>query len=161
MHKILGACILIFTFFLVARVLCDKRRRRLALYEELCRFLKHIKREMECYARPVLEIAAHFESAPLADTGLVFGLASGVPPMEALSNSRIGELIGADAYALLRELFSGLGGAYLEAEVRAVGYASEELDRLLSEERRRTPERIRLFGTLAASASAGLLILVL
>lgn len=161
MLKIIGICILIFTICYISKTLSDKRRRALSVYEELSRFLHFVKRSIGCYLMPLRDIAVGFDSELLDSYGFLALIRDGACGIDALEKSGLCGVLDAESSRLLSTFFSSFGSGYLDEELRLVSSVLEELDEKVAFERRRTPERVRLFGTLGAAASLALLILIL
>lgn len=158
--KILGICILLFTFLLVSREMTERRRRRVALFEDCYRFIQHIRLQIGCYLRPVCDIAQNFESTHLSRVGFLDRLSAGETPMEALEHSLLRQELGEDAYRVLSSLFGTLGSGYMNDEMKLIDGCASQFLRLLEAEREESPRGIRLIRTLCAGAALGIIIFV-
>ena len=160
MLKLVGICILLFTSILISRELVAQRRRRLALCEELLRFVCFLRLQIGCFLRPVPEVVADFHSdeltacgfLPLRDDGdLAFAFSSSVAP----------DIVGAGCAQVLTSLFSSLGSGYLDDEIRLIDAHTSQLGQIVELERVEAARQARLIRTLTASASLGLVILII
>ena len=158
--KIVGICILIFTIARWVTLACQRRKRRLALHEELSRLLHFIKRNLECYLMPLGRIAENFESELLFECGFLEKL-RGSDASSALRECGIYNELEPSAARLLEGFFGTFGRGYFDQERRVVDSVCAEFDALLSDLRMRTPQKTRLFGTIGAAASLALLILMM
>jgi len=158
MLKIIGICILIFTFCLVARELIMLRRRRLLALEELHRFLSFAKVRIECYLCKISEIARDFKSPTLQKSGFLSALSDGCGAAHAFRTAFSPTTLGERGYRVLDELFLSLGEGYLDGELVRIDAAVSELSELVAMERAEASRGARLVRTLCAALSLGVLI---
>lgn len=160
MLKLVGICILLFASILISHELVRQRRRRLTLCEELLRFVGFLRLQIGCFLRPVPEVVADFHSDELCACGFL-------PPVDganlerAFSSSDAPRIVGAECSRIAESLFSALGTGYLEDEIKLIDAHRAQLSELVEAERVEAVRRVRLVRTLTASASIGLIILII
>ena len=160
MLKLFGICILLFTSMLISRELADARRRRLALCEELLRFLSFLRLQIGCFLRPISEIACEFRSSTLSACGFLKD--GGVEDLSvAFSSSDAPRIAGKECTRIVESLFTSLGVGYLDNEIGIIDSHRAELTELVEVERTEAARQIRLIRTLTASAAVGLIILII
>lgn len=160
MLKLVGICILLFTSVLISRELVSIRRKRLAVCEELLRFVSFLRLQIGCYLRPASDVAQEFRSSELSACGFLTDggredlsadfLASGAP-----------QIAGKECARIVESLFSSLGAGYLDDEIGLIDAHRAELAELVETERTEAARQIRLIRTLTASATVGLIILII
>ena len=159
MLKLVGICILLFTSILISRELTLRCRRRLALYEELLRFVSFLRLQIGCFLRPVPEVVAIFHSDEFCTCGFFPITSDDVEG--AFSSSEAPRIVGDKCAGIMRSLFSSLGSGYLDDEVKLIDTHRTQLSVLVDKEREETVRRVRLVRTLTASISLGLIILII
>lgn len=160
MLKLVGICILLFTSILISRELVAARRRRLAVCEELLRFVCFLRLQIGCYLRPVSEIASQFCSDELEACGFL-PLGDGGRLDQAFSSSCVPRIVGARCAQVAHSLFSSLGSGYLEDEIKLIDAHCADLKEIIEGERIEASRQARLIRTLTASLSLGLIILII
>ncbi len=159
MLKLIGICILLFTSILISRELVRQRQRRLAVFEELLRFVGFLRLQIGCFLRPVPEVVANFHSDELCACGFL-PLADGADLESAFSSSDAPRIVGTECARVAESLFSSLGTGYLEDEIKLIDAHRAQLSELVEGERAESARRVRLVRTLTASVSLGLIILI-
>ena len=160
MLKLVGICILLFTSMLVSRELVAARRQRLALCEELLRFVSFLRLQIGCFLRPMAEVAREFRSDSLCACGfLCEGDFDDLG--RSFSSSDAPKIVGKECTRIAESLFSSLGSGYLDDEIGLIDAHRAELAALVDAERTEAARQIRLIRTLTASASVGLIILII
>ncbi len=160
MMKLVGICILLFTSMLISRELVSRRRHRLALCEELLRFVSFLRLQIGCFLRPIPEVVASFRSDELSKCG--FLSPGGDADLAArFSSSGLPEIVGAECSQIMASLFSSLGSGYLEDEIKLIDVHRAQLSELVDRERAETERQVRLIRTLTGSASLGLVIFII
>ena len=159
MLKMSGICILLFTSILVSRELVETRRRRLALCEELLRFVSFLRLQIGCYLRPTAEVARQFRSDDLSACGFLSD-ENGDDLGRSFLSSGAPKIVGKECTRIVASLLSSLGSGYLNDEIGLIDAHRAELSTLVDGERDETARQIRLIRTLTASASIGLIILI-
>ena len=160
MLKLLGICILLFTSILISRELVTRRRRRLAVCEELLRFVAFLRLQIGCFLRPVPEAVAEFNSDELSACGFL-PLGSEVDISAAFSSSDAPAIVGDECARIMDSLFSSLGKGYLDNEISLIDTHYRQLSELLEGERVEAVRQTRLIRTLTASASLVLIIFII
>lgn len=153
------ACVLVAALSVViARVMREYRRRRLAICEELYALILHIKLQVGCYLRPVNELLRDYASPLLEELG-VLSLARSEGLVKALEDGAL-PLTGEER-RILAALFSSLGSGYMADEIRLIDSYGGEFYKLLSAHRAQMPRDIKLINTLCASGALGIVILMI
>ena len=160
MLKLVGICILLFTSVLISHELVAARRRRLLLCEELLRFVSFLRLQIGCFLRPTAEVAREFRSDSLSACGFLSG-GCGEDLGRSFSSSGAPEIVGKECTRIVESLFASLGSGYLDDEIGLIDAHRAELSALVDAERTEAARQIRLIRTLTASASVGLIILII
>ena len=161
MIKMIGSALVLVGAAIVGGEIRASRRAKLALREELYRFLLHIRLQISCFLRPPCEMCIGFESKELRETKFLDELASGEGLLGAFSASRLSELLSDEEGRVICELFSSLGGGYVEDEIKILDAYTEKFLECLEAERRKYSRDVRLVRTLSASGALGVIILFL
>ena len=159
MLKLVGVCILLFTSVLICRELVEYRRRRLALCEELLRFVSFLRVQIGCFLRPVPEVASGFHSDEFMACGFLFDVGEG-DLGQAFLSSDAPSLAGEKCARVMGSLLSSLGSGYLDDEIKLIDVHRAELAEVVEQERVEAVRHGRLIRTITAASSLGLVILI-
>ena len=160
MLKLIGVCILLFTSVLISRELVARRRRRLALCEELLRLVGFLRLQIGCFLRPIGDVISDFESAEFSACGFLPSERY-ADPRQAFLDSDAPSIAGRECARIVDSLLSSLGTGYLDDEVKIIDQHRAELCAAVEAERTETDRQVRLIRTLTASAAPGSVILII
>ena len=158
MLKIIGVCMLLFTFTYLSAYLGNVMRRRVEVGREVYDLLRYIRRRVGCYLLPITEIAASYSTPHLEASGFLERIRCAQDPLPSLT----GRYKATNGVMRIAEgVFSSLGTGYLEDEVRLLDGAVAELSSVLASDEVECKKRTRLYSVLICAVGVGSLILVL
>ena len=160
MLKLIGICILLFTSILISRELVAARRHRLEVCEELLRFVCFLRVQIGCFLRPTADVVVNFSSDSLAACGFP-SRGGALDPCRDFASSDVPRIVGKECSRIIESLLSSLGSGYLEDEMGLIDAHRAELSALVEGERAEAARQVRLIRTLTASATLGLVILII
>ena len=161
MISIIGIVVVFLGGVLLARELSASRRSRLHLCEEFYRFLVHIRTQIGCFLRTPCEIAESFRGEELSKIGFLKLISQGEGFLVAFEVSKSGKYLSAEQSRILSELFSSLGGGYLQDEIKLIDGYTVEFFASLEKERKECSRDLKLISTLSCSGTLGIIILLL
>ena len=161
MIKLLGICMLLFTFIILAAEYSERRRATVAVCEEMLSFLSCVGRQLSCFLCPIKSTAAQFVAETAAMRTFLERVAEGEEPAAAYSAAGISAVVPKSANRVLTSFFAEFGKGYAEGELRRIDSAVAELSALVETERIEAPRKIRLFKTLGCAVSFGIIILLI
>ena len=160
MLRYLGAiCIFIFTFYSIFAY--EKyQKRKMAVIDAFCSFLKFLEGEIASLGRPTAECVPDFPQKDALPASFFSLLAEGASPSEAYAAVRDALPVSADMDACLLAAFTGFSGSRAVLG-RSLAQARERYETLLDAERAQQGRRTRLFRTLSSASAMGIVILLL
>lgn len=157
MLKLVGMLIFLSGILLVCRELTVRRKRRLAICEELGMLISHIRLQIGCFLRPLDELLVGYSSDLLEETGFL-RKAKNEGLSAAFRNMKASLPLTKEEKAVIERLFSSLGAGYMQDEIKLIDAANAEFNTLLERNRASLTSDIKLHNTLLTAAAIGLVI---
>ena len=137
-----------------------RQKRRLCELLGFVDFISRMRIKIGCFMQRGRELSEDFECEALERVGFLGALRGGHTLTEAYGVCRERLALEGRERELLDELFAGIGVGYLSDGVRITDKTLAELEKTADRLRLDVPRNIKLFATLAAAFSVGLIILV-
>ena len=122
-------------------------------------FLSELERGMWRSLESPSAAARRVDEPRLRASGFLDYLSEGLSPSEALKRASDRLVIPADARRVLAEYFAVAGEGYLENELKSLGRAMAELEKIAARERDEIGRRGRVAGVLLFALTAGVVLL--
>ena len=161
MLKYIGAGVIFLLSFYISSEHRRYIRRRLLEGEASLAFMRALRRDLGCFLRPISEWAKEYEDSVFLESGFLSLLREGVALCEAYRISEPNFNMSEAAKSSLSSFCAAFGRGYLEDELRLADAHIAELEESLASERASASKGCRLVGTLAASASFAIVILLI
>ena len=159
--KLVGIGVILMAGVMLRSLLCDRRRGRLLVCEELYRFLLHIRTRISCYLDPPSRLHIGFESLTLSECGFLGGIRAGKSLLDGLEASAIPDVLSEEELHAAREVLSTVGTGYMDEQLRLLDGGIDAFSSLLVKEREACARDVKLINTLSASLSVGIAIILI
>lgn len=159
--KIIGIVIILCAAAVLRSVMCESRKKRLVLCEELHRFFLHIRTRISCYLEVPSRLYIGFESEALAESGFLEKLSEGEDICKSLDSSEVAKILTKEQLHAAKEVLSSVGTGYLDEQVKLLDVGNKSFFSLLEKERASLSRDIKLINTLSASLSVGIAIVLI
>ena len=136
-------------------------RKRVRECEAFLEFIGHLRTELSCYLRPLCEAAGGFSSDALSEVGFLDAVKSTGNIYEAFKSTKGKLSLSEEEITPLQSLFSSLGHAYLEEELKLINMCEENMRCVTEKIKRESPKSIKLISTLSVTVAIGFFILVI
>ena len=136
------------------------QKRRLSELLGFVDFTAHMRIGIGCFMYKGSELAQGFECEALERVGFLEALRGGMTLSDAFDSCKKRLSLGLREREALDELFSCVGRGYLSDGVRITDKTLSMLEKIKDRLRIDVPKNIKLFTTLAAALSVGVIILV-
>lgn len=136
----------------------EKRRCELSEFSAL---LRHIKREIGIFAKPVCEALAGFSSDSQEIMSFSEKVLSGIDISAVFSEIKANLALSGAECEILERLFSFLGKGYLNDSVKAIENAESELSELRNKYEGEAPKKTKIYRTVSIALCVGLIIAVI
>ena len=136
-----------------------KRMNGILLQEnEILRFIRHIRKKIECYLSPIGEWCSDFSSDELTSCGIIF---EGRIADAAYFKSDRRLLVSDAERQMLFDFFSGVGGGYLQNELERIEKLEEDFRSICENNAKEIPRRVKCYEVIVVSLAVGACILFL
>ena len=158
MIKLFGIlAILVSAMMLVSEI--KKRMNSILLQEsEILRFIRHIRKRVECYLSPIGEWCSGFSSDELTSCGMI---SEGRVSDAAYFKSDKRLLVSEAERQMLFDFFSGAGVGYLQNELERIEKLEERFCVICENNAKEIPRRVKCCEVIIVSVALGLSILLL
>ena len=137
-----------------------RENERIRQTEEFLLLLRTVRREIACFSRPLSEICRSANLPELKRAGFFDSLDTG-DPLFAFRSAMPSLSLPPDAVSLLDGFFAGAGAPKKDEELLACDRVTEELDGILSREKKEGASRVKLRSTLIFTGGLLFLLLVI
>jgi len=145
MCKAIGSIFLLFTAFFYSSKRQKTEKQKIRILTELRELILHIRKNIECFAKPLGEICRDYTSPALEQIGFHLLWRSG-RLQEAVSC--LNEYVCPQACKVLQRYAQEAGQGYKEEELRLCGYTADMLSEILQKEEGELNSRTKLYRTL-------------
>lgn len=160
MH-LLGGALVALAVFIVWRVYSSYLCSEKLCCEAFLFALSDMREKMKCYMSSPREWAEGYSSDKLASSGFIGALCNGESLADAYEIGKSHLQLSRETDEVLCDLFSRLGGGYLEGELMALDSAIAKLSAIRDGMQTQNGKRTRAVGALLGAIAAGAILLAL
>ncbi len=135
--------------------------KRLSECEAFLELVRHIRREISCFLKPIPEICRSFRGEEPSVAELVRRVFEGEDLVSAYKTVGSDLAVDRSDRDTIEKFFSSLGGGYLEESIRLADAAEERLNLSYEKLKEECPKQKKLAASLTACAVVGLIILLI
>ena len=158
--KLLGLALMLIAAISTIKGYREYVLRRISELESFISLLSFMRGKINRYLLPIPDIIKEFSDENLKRVGFLDAVSSGKGVDRAFEGASGRLSVGSKAKKILREAFEELGCGYKDEVLANVDDASENLEKILAEEKETLPKDIKVFGAVLCSAVMGVFIIL-
>ncbi len=161
MIKYFGFFAILISALVFSSEYAKRERRKSFECAEFLRFLKHLKTNISCFMRPLLECVGSFSSELLEQTGFSDAVRTGSNLDEAFSVALPNLFMAEEGKRILKKTFSEFGHSYLADELSFLEKCQSEFEDYEKNIRESSVKNIKCSSVICASLALGFIIIFL